>query len=109
MGYTNEKLLFKSLKKNKGDLVKAVEFIHKKQENKEKGEKKDETITEGEKAENDKEETKAEKKQRKMKKKLEKFPQFPEFDEKMKGAGFSNSKKNLKALKKSDGDIHKAE
>lgn len=122
MGYTDERLLFKSLKKNKGDLANALDFLARK-DSIEKVISRDfkDTPLEGERIKrggkyrkeriecsSSGEDSDEIKKVRKMQRMLEKLPQFEAFNKKMIDAGFLDTKKNFNALKKKEGNEEKA-
>ncbi|KAL4490369.1 hypothetical protein ABPG72_002579 [Tetrahymena utriculariae] len=127
-GFNDDKQILKALKKNKGDLNLALQFIKEAPEKKPKKQKdsqnqSNETETpqkyikkckavKKEKSIVDKYQRKTERalerKKQKLQKMIEEFPQFKDFNQKMIQEGFEDVKKNFKALKKNEGDEQKA-
>ncbi|KAL4483116.1 hypothetical protein ABPG74_019142 [Tetrahymena malaccensis] len=128
-GFENDKKILKALKKNKGDLNLALQFIkeapqYKPKKQKDPQNQSNEMEIESKKcnkkckadkkekssAEKDQRKTERalERKQQKLQKMIEEFPQFKDFNQKMIQEGFEDVKKNFRALKKNEGDEQKA-
>ncbi|EAR90314.1 UBA/TS-N domain protein (macronuclear) [Tetrahymena thermophila SB210] len=128
-GFEDDKKILKALKKNKGDLNLALQFIKEAPQKKIKKQKdsqnqSDLMETESKKCnkkckadkkqkpnvdkEQKKNERALERKQQKLQKMIEEFPQFKDFNQKMIQEGFEDVKKNFRALKKNEGDEQKA-
>ncbi|KAL4490370.1 hypothetical protein ABPG72_002580 [Tetrahymena utriculariae] len=118
-----------SLKKNKGDLNLALQFIKETPEKKPRKQKDSQNqsnemeieskkchkkckANKKEKSSVEKDQIKTqralERKQQKLQKMIEEFPQFKDFNQKMIQEGLEDVKKNFRALKKNEGDEQKA-
>ncbi|KAL4477563.1 hypothetical protein ABPG74_002713 [Tetrahymena malaccensis] len=115
-GFLDERMILKALKRNKGDVLLAEEFLKTappKRERREKHHKRDsqekeKSDSEEKRKHRNRKERSPSKRKEKLDKMMEEIPNFQELNDQLSKLGFDDAKQNFKALKKNERNPEKA-
>ncbi|KAL4496558.1 hypothetical protein ABPG72_015919 [Tetrahymena utriculariae] len=115
-GYLDERMILKALKKNRGDILLAEEFLknappkrqRRERHHKRYSEEKVKSSSEEKKKWRDRKERSPSKRKEKLDKMVEEIPNFQELNNQLSKLGFEDVKQNFKSLKKNERNPEKA-